>query len=65
MKLLLQGSVKLLAGLLLVGALLFLPAGTLHYWNAWLFIAVLFVPMLLLGVVMLFRYPILISIAEA
>ena len=44
-----------------MGLLLFLPAGTLNYWNAWLFIAVLFGPMLVLGIVMLFRSPALLA----
>lgn len=55
--LLAQGTVKLVAGLLLMGLLLFLPAGTLRYWNAWLLLAVLFVPMLLLGAVLLVKAP--------
>ena len=44
-------------GLLLVGALLFLPAGTLSYPGAWLFLGLLFVPMLLLGTVLLLKSP--------
>ena len=55
--LLVQSLKKFVAGFIAIGLLLFLPAGTLHYWNAWLFVAVLFTPMLLLGVVMLFRSP--------
>ena len=53
----LQALKKIIAGFVAIGVLLFLPAGTLHYWNAWLLVAVLFTPMLLLGVVMLFRSP--------
>ena len=55
--LLAQSLKKFIAGFVAIGVLLFLPAGTLHYWNAWLFVAVLFVPMLLLGIVMLFKSP--------
>ena len=55
--LLVESLKKIIAGFVAIGVLLFLPAGTLHYWNAWLFVAVLFTPMLLLGVVMLFRSP--------
>ena len=55
--LLVQSLKKFIAGFVAIGVLLFLPAGTLHYWNAWLLVAVLFTPMLLLGVVMLFRSP--------
>ena len=46
-KLLVNTLVKFFAGIILVGALLFLPAGTLHYFNGWLFIALLFVPMMI------------------
>ena len=52
-----SASIKFLMGLVLVGLLLFLPAGTIHYPCGWLLVAVLFVPMFLAGVVMLFRSP--------
>ena len=55
--LLLQSLKKIIAGFVAIGLLLYLPAGTLHYWNAWLFVAVLFVPMFFLGVMMLFKSP--------
>lgn len=48
-KLLLNALGKFAAGLVLVGVMLFLPAGTMNYSNGWLFILLLFVPMLLLG----------------
>ena len=51
-KLMASAGIKLLMGLVLVGLLLFLPAGTLHFFNGWLFMAVLFVPMFIAGVVM-------------
>ena len=53
----LQALKKIIAGFVAIGLLLYLPAGTLHYWNAWLFVAVLFVPMIFLGIVMLFKSP--------
>lgn len=56
-KLIVNALVKYCMGLLMVGLLLFLPAGTFAYPNAWLFIALLFVPMLLLGVVLLVKSP--------
>lgn len=56
-KLILRALTKYLAGLLMVGALLFLPAGTLFYRNAWLFIALLFVPMFFLGIILLLKAP--------
>ena len=52
-----SASIKFLTGFVLVGLLLFLPAGTLHYPCGWLLMAVLFVPMFIVGVVMLFRSP--------
>jgi len=55
--LILRALTKYLAGLLMVGALLFIPAGTLLYRNGWLFIALLFVPMLILGIVLLLKAP--------
>ena len=56
-KILVQASGKFFAGLLVIGALLFVPAGTFRYWNGWLFIAVLFIPMFVLGIVLLIKNP--------
>lgn len=56
-KLLLNAIIKLALGIILVGLLLFLPAGTLAYAGAWRFIALTFVPMLLIGAVMLCKSP--------
>lgn len=55
MKLLLNALTKFTAGLLLVALLLFLPAGTIRYPGGLLFLCLLFVPMLLLGILMLAR----------
>ena len=49
-KLFVQALTKFLMGLLLVGLLLFVPAGTFAYWQAWLFIGILFIPMLIVGI---------------
>ena len=57
MKLLFEAIVKFACGLLLVGLLIFLPAGTFHYTHGWLFAGLLFVPMLIAGFVMLFKSP--------
>lgn len=57
MQLLLKALTKFFSGLICLGLLLFLPAGTLRYPNAWLFIAVLFIPMLLLGAILLCKAP--------
>ena len=56
-ELLAQALVKFFSGLLLMGLLLFLPAGTFAYPQAWLLIGILFVPMFLAGIVMLFKSP--------
>ena len=56
-KLFASASIKFLLGLVLVGLLIFLPAGTLCYPCGWLLMAVLFVPMFIVGVVMMFRSP--------
>ena len=61
MKLFFQALTKYLLGLVLVGALLFLPAGSLRYSNGWLFIGLLFLPMLLLGAVLLIKAPALLE----
>ena len=50
-------STKFFTGLVLVGLLLFLPAGTIHYPCGWLLMAVLFVPMFIVGVLMQLRSP--------
>ena len=57
MKLFFQAITKYFLGLILVGLLLFVPAGTLSYWNAWLFIGLLFVPMAIVGYIMLIKAP--------
>ena len=57
MKLLLSALSKFIFGLLFVGLLLFIPAGTIHFYNAWLFIVLLFVPILILGVVLFIKSP--------
>ena len=56
-KLMINALIKYLMGFLLVAVLLFLPAGTVEYWNAWLFIALLFIPMFFLGAVLLVKSP--------
>ena len=57
MKLLINALTKFFCGLILVGLLIFLPAGTLHYPGGWLLIGLLFLPMLIAGFVMLFKSP--------
>ena len=55
--LLTQALIKFLAGILLVGLLVFLPAGSISYWQGWLLMCILFVPMFIAGVVMLVKNP--------
>lgn len=61
MKLMLGALAKFTLGLAMVGALLFLPAGSIQYPNAWLFIGLLFLPMLILGIVLLIKAPALLQ----
>ena len=57
LKLFIQALTKFLMGLLLVGLLLFLPAGTFAYPQAWLFTGILFVPMFIAGIWLMCRQP--------
>ena len=57
MKLLTNALIKFFCGLLLVGLLIFLPAGSLAYLNGWLLVGLLFVPMLIAGFIMFFKSP--------
>lgn len=52
-----QAITKFVLGVALVGLLIFLPAGTFSFFQGWLFMAVLFVPMLIAGIVMMFKNP--------
>ena len=56
-KLFVQAITKFLLGVLLVGILLFLPAGTLAFPNGWLFMGILFIPMFCAGIMMMFKNP--------
>ena len=55
--LIIQALAKLLAGVVVMGLLLFVPAGTASWWNGRLLMAVLFIPMALAGIVMLLFAP--------
>jgi len=48
---------KFAAGVILIGALLFLPAGTINYPQGWLLMGILFVPMFIAGLVMMAKNP--------
>ena len=56
-KLFTQAIVKFFTGLVLVGVLVFLPAGTFSFWQGWLLLGILFVPMFIAGLVMMKKCP--------
>ena len=56
-ELLKEALIKYIAGIVLVGALLFIPAGSLKWKDGWIFMAVLFVPMFVAGIVMYLKAP--------
>lgn len=57
LKLFISAITKFLLGIGLVGLLIFLPAGTLSFWNGWLLMGILFIPMFFAGIVMMFKNP--------
>ncbi|MBO4571127.1 MAG: isoprenylcysteine carboxylmethyltransferase family protein [Bacteroidales bacterium] len=48
---------KFFLGVIIMGLLIFLPAGSLHYWQGWLLMGILFIPMFIAGLVMLAKNP--------
>ena len=56
-KLFSQALMKFLFGLVIVSLLLFIPAGSINYYNGWLFIALLFIPMIIAGIIMFLKSP--------
>ncbi len=61
-KLFLQAIIKFFFGVLLVGLLVFLPAGTFRFFQGWLFMSILFVPMFVAGIVMMVKNPRLLAL---
>ena len=57
MKLFGEAIIKILLGIILVSLLIFVPAGTMNYFNGWLLCLLLFVPMFIAGIVMLIKSP--------
>ena len=55
-KLLCEAISKFILGVILVCLLLFIP-GSISYWPGWLFIAILFIPMFIVGIIMMFKNP--------
>lgn len=56
-KLFIEAMTKFILGVVLVGLLIFLPAGTVSFFNGWLLMGILFVPMFLAGIVMMLKNP--------
>ena len=56
-KLFIEAIAKFMLGVVLIGLLLFIPANTLSYWNGWLFMGLLFVPMFIAGIIMMIKSP--------
>ena len=56
-KLLFEAILKFILGLILISLLIFIPAGTLRYMNGWLFMGLLFIPMFIIGIVMMIKSP--------
>ena len=56
-KLFFQAVIKFLLGIIIVGSLLFIPANTFEYWNGWLFMGILFVPMFIAGIFLMIKNP--------
>lgn len=57
MKLFIEATLKFTLGVILIGLLIFLPANTINYWNGWLFMGILFIPMFIAGIVMMLKSP--------
>lgn len=57
LKLFFSAITKFLLGVVLVGLLIFLPAGSLSFFNGWLLLGILFIPMFFAGIVMMFKNP--------
>ena len=52
-----QALTKFLLGVVLLGALLFISAGSFHYWQGWLLMGILFVPMFIAGIILMVKNP--------
>ena len=52
-----QAITKFILGILITGLLLFVPANTINYWNGWLLMGLLFIPMFIVGIIMMIKSP--------
>ena len=57
LKIFFQAIIKYLCGVITVGALLFIPANSFEYWNGWLLMGLLFIPMLIAGIILMIKNP--------
>lgn len=56
-KLFFQAIIKFILGVVVIGLLLFIPANTIYYWNGWLFMGLLFIPMFIAGIILMIKNP--------
>ena len=56
-KLFFEAIIKFILGVVIIGLLIFVPANTINYWNGWLFMGLLFIPMFLAGIFMMVKSP--------
>ena len=56
-KLFFEAVFKFLLGIVVIGLLIFIPAGSLNFINGWIFMGILFIPMLIAGIVMMIKNP--------
>ena len=56
-KLFTQAIIKYILGVVSIGALLFIPACSFEYWNGWLFMGLLFIPMFIAGIILMIKNP--------
>lgn len=56
-KLFFEAILKFILGFIVIGLLLFLPAGDIDYYNGWLFMGILFIPMFIAGIIMMLKSP--------
>jgi len=56
-KLFFGAIIKFALGVLILGLLIFVPANTINYWNGWLFMGILFIPMFIAGIFMMIKAP--------
>lgn len=60
-KLFFEAITKFILGVVLVSLLIFIPANSLNYWNGWLFMGLLFIPMFVAGIIMMIKAPMLLK----